>query len=207
MITEHQLFDYVGPDAIHVATNCWKKAWDEIRGPYNHPDHSQRIRSDLLREHAAIHGKRDLAPLGFRFLFDEGQFMFIGNACMVFRKLDDFQQPHRPTTGRGKKLHQSTLIDDLPTLFVGMALNGDGTDYAGIFLCHPNESGKGMAWTVNITNGIVAADADQSKFIDLIDETEKQDEKKPKPKKFKPKNDKNTGDSSEEASPGGGPAS
>src|SRR5580700_11925889 len=130
MITEDQLFDYIGADAIHAASTCWKKSWNEIRGPYNHPDHSPRIRSDLLREHAAIHGKRELIPFGFKYFFEEGQHLFVGKVCLVFRKLDDFQKPHKPTTQRGQRLHQSTLIDDLPTLFVGMGLNADGTAYS-----------------------------------------------------------------------------
>lgn len=64
-----------------------------------------------------------------------------------------------------------------------------------------------MAWTKDITNGIAAADADQEKFIDLIDETNKNIETKPKPEKFKPKYDTSIGESSEEAGPGGNPAS
>jgi hypothetical protein len=86
-----------------------------------------------------------------------------------------------------------------------MLPNPNWTQYIGIFLAHPNTSNLGMAWSWEITNGIMAVDSNQSKFVNLIDETEPQ--KTIKPKKFKPKYDPNIGESSEEAGPGGSPTS
>lgn len=96
MITDNQLPDYMVAESIEAASTCFKKAWDDIRGPFNHPDHCDRIRSDLLREHAAIHGKGALPAFGFRHLFDEGQHLFIAKVVLVFRIFDEFQHPYRP---------------------------------------------------------------------------------------------------------------
>jgi hypothetical protein len=207
MIIENQLFDYVEAEALEVASTCYKKAWDDIRGQFNHPDHSDRVRSDLLREHAAIHAKRALPAFGFKWVWDEGQHLFVSKVILVFRIFDEFQNPHRPATQRGRRLYQSLLIEDLPTLFVGMLSNPPRTSYTGIYLCHPNQSGNGMAWTKDITHGITAADAVQDRLIELTDEPEKHIEKKSKPEKFKPKYDTSIGESSEEAGPGGNSAS
>ncbi len=77
MITEQQAVSIIGANGILAASNCWKLAWDDIRGPFNEPRHSNRIRSDLLREQAAIHGQDALPEFGLEYFFQEGQHMFV----------------------------------------------------------------------------------------------------------------------------------
>jgi hypothetical protein len=103
-MTEKQTLEKIGAEAIREFSLCWKLAWNDIRGPFNHPDHSPRIRSDLLREHAAIHGQRHLPKFGYEYLFEQGQHLFFTDVCVVFRKLDEFRHPHRPSTDRGEML-------------------------------------------------------------------------------------------------------
>jgi hypothetical protein len=207
-MTEQQALETIGAPILEAHSLSWKRAWDDIRGPFNHPDHTNRIRSDLLREHAAIAGRELLPPLGLNYIFDQGQHMFIlpETACFIYKKLDEGQRIHRTDTDRCGLLLQSLLIPDVPTFVVGMMPAYGWGDYVGIYLLRPNVNGIGNAWTLNITDGISALEPAQDDFIPLIDESQSDDapQQKPKPK-FKPKtNDKDIGESSEESGSGDG---
>lgn len=204
-MTEKQALQTIGVPIIQAFSDCWKKSWNDVRGPFHHPNYTSRIRSDLLREHAAIHGQNDLQDFGLKYLFDQGQHMFIlpNKALFIFKKLDDGQRPHKGETDRSDRLFQSDLIEDMPTLIVGMQPHQNWTGYAGIFLCRPNLNGVGNSWALNIADGVADADANQTNFIDQIDESDSKPKQNPK-KKWKPKYDPNIGESSEEAGSGGG---
>jgi hypothetical protein len=205
MISQKQAVSTIGASGIQACSTCWKRAWDDIRGPFNHPRHSNRIRSDLLREQAAIYGQDLLLEFGFNYFFQQGQHMFVmpEQICAIFRKLDEFHRPHPTDTTRGKQLFQGKLLEDTPTVIIGIQPTPDYLDYNGIFLICPNANGVGNSWMLNITDGIADVDSEQDKMISLIEESEPLNHKQPKPKLFKPKHEPNIGESSEEAGSGG----
>lgn len=208
-MTEKQALETIGAEVLQVCSLSWKNAWNDIRGQFNHPDHSNRIRSSLLQEHATIYGRQYLPSLGVNYVLDETQHMFVipEKACIIFKKLDEQRRAHKNDTDRCKALFQSLLFPDMPTLVIGMLPAVNWLSYIGTYLCRPNANGIGNAWALDITDGIKAVDADQTNFITLFDETESNDTtKKPKKSKFKPKNEKDIGESSGESSSDGSPS-
>lgn len=202
----------IGAEIIETCSSNWREAWNDIRGQYNNPDHCNFVRSVILREQAAIHGRNTLPELGIMHFKEEAQDMFVlpDKACIIYKKLSDGLLASKNDTWRCKKLFQSELIPDLPTLVVGLLPDVNWMSMVGIYMCHPNLNGVGNAWALNITDGAVPVDADQEQFAGLLEETEF-DEKQRKQqnttqkRKFKPKpkHDKDIGESSEEAGSGG----
>lgn len=170
-MTETQALQELGIQAIETAAANWRAAWNDIRGQFNHPDHSNRIRSSLLQEHAAIHGKKTLPDYGVRYVNDETQHMFIfpNKACIIYKKLDENRRPHSTDTDRGRKLLQSELFNELPTLVIGMMTSQDFLSYSGIYMIHPNRNGNGNSWALDITNRIVAVDVNQLNILSIVD--------------------------------------
>jgi hypothetical protein len=187
-MTENQAVEQIGAGVFQAITECWMKAWDEIRGPLNNPDYCNRIRSSLLQEHASINGRQILPSLGFTYSQDETQHMFVlpDVACIVFKKLDEDLRAHRNDTIRSQKLFQSSLFKETPTLIAGMAPTWNWLDHLGVFLCRPNNNGIGNAWVLNITDHVVSIDEDQTKIVPVINESEPEFIAKPK-QKYKPK--------------------
>ena len=189
-MTEEQAIEHVGIPALENASANWKVAWDEIRGQYNHPDFSNRIRSSLLQELAAIQGKKTFSQFGLKYLNDETQHMFIkpDKACIIYKKLDEHKRAQRNDTIRCEQLFQSNLFSGLPTLVIGMMPSEDFLTYVGIYMVHPNKNGIGNSWAVEITNRIVSVDVNQVRLLSIapislpeINQT--------KTAKFTPKND------------------
>ena len=121
-MTETEAINQLGVATLQHASSNWKAAWNDIRGPFNHPDHCNRIRSSLLQEHASIHGKRTLPGFGARYVNSETQHMFIfpNVACVIYKKLDENRLAQQNDTKRCQRLFQSMLLPDLPTLIIGM---------------------------------------------------------------------------------------
>ncbi|HLX68722.1 MAG TPA: hypothetical protein VKV04_03755, partial [Verrucomicrobiae bacterium] len=169
------------------------------------------VRSVILREQAAIHGRKTLPELGIKHFRDETQDMFVvpDVACIIYKKLSEGMLASKNDTGRCKRLFQSRLIPDFPTLIVGLMPDINWTSAVGIYMCRPNLNGVGNAWALNITDGAMPVDADQVQFTEeLFEESQFDDEQQQNPthkkRKFKPKrNDKDIGESSEEAGSGG----
>ncbi len=206
-MTQNKAIEQIGAPIIGVLSQAWKGAWDDIRGQFNHPDFDNRTRSSLLQALAVVHAKPPLQDLGVDYVCDETQHMFIipGIARVIFKKLDESRRPIKNRTDRTRALFQSTLFDDLPTLVVGMATDYNWVGFVGIYLYSPKSNSAGTSWTLEITDGIVAIDEGQAKFVSLLEETEFDEttatkEKKPK---FKPKYDPNIGEGEEEAGSGG----
>lgn len=205
-MTQNQAIEQIGAPIIMALSQAWKNAWDDIRGQFNNPDFDNRTRSSLLQALAVIHARLTLQDLGVNYVCDETQHIFVvpGVARVIFKKLDEARRPIKNRTDRTRALFQSTLFDDLPTLVVGMATDYNWVGFIGIYLYSPKSNSAGNSWTLEITDGIVAIDEDQAKFVSLMDETEFDEttETKPKPK-FKPKYDPNIGEGEEEAGSGG----
>jgi hypothetical protein len=204
-MTQNQAIEQIGAPIIEAFSDSWKNAWDDIRGQFNHPDHSNRIRSSLLQEHAAIHARQMLPLVGVNYMRDQTQHMFImpDKACIIYKKLSEGRRASRNDTDRADRQFQSLLLEDLPTLVVGMLPAYNWTSFVGIYLLRPKENGIGNSWVLDITNGIFAVDSDQSTIVPIMEETEF-DETTTKPKqKFKPKYDPNIGEGEEEAGSGG----
>lgn len=204
-MTEQQALQQIGASVFQAISTSWKKAWDDIRGPFNHPDHGNRIRSSLLQEHASIYGRQLLPALGVNYVRDQTQHMFVlpDVACIIFKKLDEGQRAHKNDTDRCDRLFQSLLIADMPTLVAGMEPSWNWLSFNGVFVCRPNFNGVGNAWALDITDDAVAVDADQSKLISIFEETKFDEAPKKTKQKWKPKYDTNIGESSEAAGSGG----
>ena len=184
-MTQNQAIEQIGAPIIMALSQAWKNAWDDIRGQFNNPDFDNRTRSSLLQALAVIHARLTLQDLGVNYVCDETQHIFVvpGVARVIFKKLDEARRPIKNRTDRTRALFQSTLFDDLPTLVVGMATDYNWVGFIGIYLYSPKSNSAGNSWTLEITDGIVAIDEDQAKFVSLMDETEFDEttETKPKP--------------------------
>lgn len=204
-MTEKEFLNNVGPDILQALSTCWRDALVDVRGQYNNPQHCNRIRSALLTEQASIHGQERLPALGVQCHSEKGQRLFIlpDKIVFVFKKLDEGQRAHKNDTDRCGQLFQSLLFDDLTTVVVGMEPDEFwlGESFP-VFILRPNWNGFGNAWALNITDGAESSDSNQTKITPIFEatETDQQPIKKPKHKK---KHDPNTGESSEEAGPGG----
>lgn len=207
-MTDQTVREKFGAHVIPAISRSWKRAWDDIRGPFNHPGHDNRCRSILLQMQAVIHMRdQEAGPLGIKYMCDQTQHMFIapdGDACFIFKKLDENRQPHKNDTDRSKALYQSLLFPEFPTLVAGLVPAQNWLSYVGIYLCRPNKKGDGNSWEMEITNKIILNEDSQDTLTLL--ESPNFDEQIEKPKtKFTPKRNhgKDIGESSEEAGSGG----
>jgi hypothetical protein len=113
-------------------------------------------------------------------------FIFPDVACVIYKKLDEHRAAQKNDTERCRRLFQSDLFKDLPTLVIGMVPSRDFLSYTGIYMVHPNEDGVGNSWAVDITNSVAPVDAAQAKFINLVDQASSA--KPIKTRKFNPLN-------------------
>jgi hypothetical protein len=162
----------------------WQRAWADLTGKYNNPEHDNRCRSTILQMHAVIHAKRltaeflDYTPIETRHLF-----VLPDVAVFRLKKLDQQHLSRNyPTETSNKIYRQQGLpgLDDLPWFTVGIVPNEDWVDYAGIFIAYPKWSGANN-WVIDITGEPHDIDELQTTFHEDFEATDGES------RRFKPK--------------------
>jgi hypothetical protein len=182
-MTSSGAINTLGP-VIPSLRESWKRAWSDITGEYNNPEHDNRCRSTLLQMQAVIHAKRLTAEfLDYKYIDTRHLFVLPEVAVFRLKKLDQHHlSKNYPTDTSNKIYRQQGLpgLDDIPWLTVGLVPDEDWVEPVGTFITYPKYSGANN-WVLDISGEPQDIEDLQTTFYQDIEATDAQS------RRFRPK--------------------